>query len=62
MTLPARLSDLPSDPKASHASGELDAEGKVTLLFDINWPAGTTKLYISHGGKVYEVTEITINP
>ncbi|MBI3763653.1 MAG: hypothetical protein HY260_17560 [Chloroflexi bacterium] len=61
-TLSASLGDPPSDPKASHASGELDAEGKVTLFFDVNWPAGTTKLYISHGGKVYQVTEITINP
>ena len=61
-TLAASLGDPPSDRKASHASGELDTEGKVTLSFDVNWPAGTTKLYVSHGGKVYEVTEITVNP
>ncbi len=61
-TLDASLGDPPSDRKASHASGELDAEGKITLLFNVNWPAGTTKLYISFGGKVYEVTEITITP
>ncbi len=60
--LAASLGDPPSDRKASHASGELDTEGKVTLFFDVNWPAGTTKLYISHAGKIYEVTEITINP
>lgn len=61
-TLVASLGDPPSDPKASHASGQLDAEGKVTLLFDVNWPVGSTKLYISHAGKVYEVAEITIIP
>lgn len=61
-TLVASLGDPPSDPRASHASGELDAEGKVTLLFDVNWPAGTTKLYISHAGEVFQIAEITINP
>ena len=60
--LNASLGDPPSDPRASHASGELDSEGKVTLEFNVNWPAGTTKLYISHEGKVYEVAVIIINP
>lgn len=61
-TLAASLGDPPSDRRASHASGELDAEGKVTLLLNINWPAGTTKLFVSHAGKVYEITQITIIP
>lgn len=61
-TLLASLGDPPSDPRATHASGNLDAEGKVTLLFDINWPVGTTKLNVSHGGKVYLVVEIEVNP
>jgi hypothetical protein len=60
-TLAASLGDPPSDARASHASGELDA-GKVALLFQVNWSVGTTKLYISHLGVVYEVTEITVTP
>ena len=61
-TLAASLGDPPSDARASHASGELDAEGVVSLFFDVKWPAGITKLYISHLGVVYEVTEITVIP
>lgn len=61
-TLVASLGDPPSDPMASHTSGELDAEGKVTLFFDVKWPAGNTKLWFAHLDKVYEIIEITITP
>lgn len=61
-TLSATLGDPPSDPRASHCSGELDADGKHIVTFNVNWPAGVTKLYVSYGGEVYEVTEIMINP
>lgn len=61
-TFAASLGDPPSDPQATHASGELDAEGKARLSMSVKWPAGTTKLYISYQGEVYEVTPITINP
>jgi len=61
-TLVASLGDPPSDPKATHARGQLDGDRKVVLIFEVKWPAGLTKLYVSHGGKVYEITEITISP
>ncbi len=61
-SLSATLGDPPSDQRASHCTGELDADGKVILTFIVYWPAGSTKLYVSYGGEVYEVAEITINP
>ena len=56
------LGDPPTDPKATHASGSLDPEGKIALILDVNWPAGTTKLYCSFNGQVYELAEIRITP
>lgn len=61
-SLSATLGDPPSDPRASHSSGELDAEGRVSLVFLVNWPAGTTKLFVSYQGVVYEVADIGVNP
>jgi hypothetical protein len=57
----ATLGDPPSSPDATHASGELDGEGEVTLTLDVNWGTGETILYCSFGGEVYEVTDITIS-
>ena len=56
------LGDPPTDPRATHASGSLDSEGKITAILEVNWPAGTTKLYCSFNGQVYELAEITITP
>ncbi len=61
-SLSATLGDPPSDPRASHCSGELDADGKHIVKFNVSWPAGLTKLYVSYGDVVYEVTDIMINP
>jgi len=60
--LSATLGDPPTDPNASHARSDLDAEGFVTLELEVNWPAGVTRLYCSFGGQVFEVAEITIAP
>lgn len=58
--LSATLGDPPTDPKASHARGDLDSEGFVTLPLEILWGAGTTKLFTAFRGSVYEVATITI--
>ena len=58
----ATLGDPPTDPRAYHAKGQLDADGRIGLELVVNWPAGTTKLYCAYRGKVYEVGEITILP
>jgi len=50
----ASFGDPPSDQKATHASGKLDAEGRITLTLGVNWPAGNIEiLYLSlFGGTV----------
>ncbi len=58
----ATLGDPPSDSRASHANGPLDPEGKITLMLNVNWPVGITKLYCGFQDQVYEVSEIVINP
>jgi hypothetical protein len=58
----ATLGDPPSDSRASHANGQLDQEGRITLNIIVNWPAGITKLYCGFQDQVYEVAEIVINP
>jgi hypothetical protein len=57
----ATLGDPPSSPDATHASGELNSEGEVTLTLEVKWPPGETILYCSFGGEVYQVTEVTIS-
>ncbi len=57
----ATLGDPPSSPDATHASGELDGEGEVTLTLGVNWTTGETVLFCSFDGQVYEVTEVTIS-
>jgi len=53
-----------SDPDAVHATAELDAQGKVTILLNIgDYPDGTIlELLFSHLGKVYFLTYITVTP
>lgn len=58
----ATLGDPPSDSRASHANGQLDQEGKISLMLGVNWPAGLTKLYCAFQDQVYEVAQIVINP
>ncbi len=54
------LGDPPSDQMASHSRGTLDATGNVALSLMVTWPVGTTKLYFSYAGQVYEMTTIWI--
>lgn len=61
-TFYATLGDPPSDPMATHANGQLDQYGRITLVLNVNWPPGTTKLYFNFDNATYEVGEITINP
>jgi hypothetical protein len=58
----ATLGDPPSDPRATHANGQLDREGRIALSLNVNWLAGITKLYCGFHDQVYEVATITINP
>ena len=53
-----------SDPLARHATEALDPQGKVTVQFEIgDYPDGTIlKLLFSHGGKVYELADLTVTP
>ena len=54
-----------SDPDAVHATAELNAQGKVTILLNIgDYPEGTIlELLITHLGKAYKVvTGITVTP
>lgn len=55
------LGDPPTDPKASHASVPIDAEGWVNVNLDVRLPAGKTKLHFTHAGKVYAATNIDVN-
>jgi hypothetical protein len=61
-TFNATLGDPPSDPKASHASGQLDQNGMITLMMHVNWPQGVTKLFFNFADETFEVGEILINP
>lgn len=58
----ATLGDPPSDPNATHANGQLDQNGMITLMLAVNWPPGATMLYFNFDGATFEVGEITINP
>jgi hypothetical protein len=58
----ATLGDPPTDPRAYHANGQLDADGRIRLDLVANWPPGTTKLRCAYRGTVYEVGDITILP
>ena len=56
----ATLGVPPSDANATHANGELGADGSIIVTLDVNWETGATILLCSYEGEVYEVTEITI--
>jgi hypothetical protein len=56
----ATLGDPPSDADATHANGELDAQGNITLTLDVNWPGDMTTLFCSFEGEVYPVTTIRL--
>jgi len=58
----ATLGDPPGDKRASHASGQLDAEGWVTLELPVNWPPGVTVLHFSWRGQVFAIAQIEVLP
>ena len=49
-----------AEGKASHANGELDANGEITLILEVDMEAGTAELLISYEGETYHVADITI--
>jgi hypothetical protein len=58
----ATLGEPPGDKRASHASGQLDAEGWVTFELPVNWPPGVTVLYFSYRGQVFAIAQIEVLP
>jgi hypothetical protein len=58
----ATLGNPPGDPRASHASGQLDAEGWITFELPVNWSPGMTVLYFSWRGQVFEIAQIEVLP
>lgn len=58
----ATLGNPPGDKRASHASGQLDAEGRITVELPVNWPPGVTVLHFSWRGQVFEIAQIEVLP
>jgi len=58
----ATLGDPPGDKQASHASGQLDPEGRITFELPVNWPPGVTVLYFSWRDQVFEIARIEVLP
>jgi hypothetical protein len=58
----ATLGEPPGDKRASHASGQLDAEGWVTFELPVNWPPGLTVLHFSWRGQVFAIAQIEVLP
>ena len=59
----ASFGNRPSDQEATHASGRLDKEGRVTLALDVNWPGGNIEiLHLSLFGAVVKGPEILVMP
>jgi len=58
----ATLGDPPGDKRATHASGQLDAEGLITLELPVNWPPGQTVLHFSWRGQVFAIAQIEVLP
>ena len=58
----ATLGEPPGDRRASHASGQLDAEGRITFELPVNWPPGMTVLYFSWRGQVFAIAQIEVLP
>ena len=54
------LEDPPSDPVARHGSGELAADGAITISVDVACPPGATLLYFSYADAVRPIAEILI--
>ena len=60
--LSGTLGKPPGDKRASHASGQLDAGGQVTLELPVNWPPGLTVLHFFWRGQVFEIAQIEVLP
>ena len=58
----ATLGDSPTDPKSAHTGGPLDPNGVFCLNLPVNGSTGTTTLYCEFKEKVYEISEIMIEP
>ena len=58
----ATLGDPPGDKRASHGSGQLDAEGLITIELPVNWPPGLTVLHFSWRGQVFAIAQIEVVP
>jgi CubicO group peptidase (beta-lactamase class C family) len=56
------LGESPTDSAAIRASQSLSTDGIAELVWPVNLPAGTTRLYCGLGGVDYEVVRITISP
>jgi len=58
----ATLGEPPGDKRASHGSGQLDAEGRITIELPVNWPPGVTVLHFSWQGQVFAIAQIEVLP
>jgi hypothetical protein len=56
------LGESPTDSAAVRASARLTTDGNAELVWPVNLPAGTAKLYCKFYGVDYEVARITISP
>jgi CubicO group peptidase (beta-lactamase class C family) len=56
------LGESPTDSAAIRASARLTTDGIAELVWPVDLPAGTTRLYCRFGGVDYEVARITISP
>ena len=57
----ATLGDPPGDPHASHGSGIIGPDGKVTITMEVTWPAGgETQLWFFYPDAVHPIAKILI--
>jgi hypothetical protein len=49
-----------AEGKPSHANGELEANGEITLILEVDMEAGTAELLVSYENETYHVADITI--
>ena len=56
------LGESPADSAAIRTSERLTTDGMIEIVWPVDLPAGTTRLYCRYRGVDYEVARITISP